>query len=113
AVTLDAFTELAARANQLRTVGVDVGHQSVWSLSIDDLRIYSDLFRNPLRFLHFVEQRMLAARSELVDLNDELDHLGLYIENNNYSQYARELRGSTNAKLVFDGYRKPIDEYYG
>ncbi len=112
AVTLDAFTELAARANHLRSVGVDIGRRSVWVLSIDDLRAYSDLFRNPLRFLHFVEHRMLAAHSQLVDLFDEMDHLGLYWENNNYSMHAEGFGASNNTKLVFDGYRKRIDNYY-
>ena len=81
-------------------------------LLIDDLRVNSDLFRNPLRFLHFVEQRMVAAHSQLVDLFDEMDHLGLYLENNNYSMYAKELGVSINDKLVFVGYRKKINDYY-
>lgn len=112
AVTLDAFTEHAARAQHLRSVGVDVGERSVWALSADDLRVYADLFDNPLVFLHFVEQRMHAAQSELVDLNDEMDHLGLYVEQNNYGLYAAEIVGSKSAKLTFNGYRTQIDEYY-
>ncbi|MBI4382772.1 MAG: preprotein translocase subunit SecA [Nitrospinae bacterium] len=113
AVTLDAFTELAARAQRLRQVGIDVGQRSVWVLSIDDLRVYADLFHNPLVFLHFVEQRMRAAHTELVDLDDEMDHLGLYITHNNYGQYATKLASSQTAdKLTFHGYRTPIDKYY-
>lgn len=112
AITLDAFTELAARAQHLRTVGIDVGQRNVWALSADDLRVYADLFDNPLVFLHFVEQRMHAAQSELVDLNDEMDHLGLYVEQNNYGLYAAEIVGSKSAKLTFNGYRTQIDDYY-
>jgi preprotein translocase subunit SecA len=112
AITLDALTEHAARAQRLRSVGVDVGQRSVWALSIDDLRVYADLFDNPLVFLHFVEQRMRAAQSELVDLNDEMEHLGLYSEQNNYGLYATELAGSKKARLSFDGYKTPVDNYY-
>jgi hypothetical protein len=112
AVTLDPFTELAARGRHLRKVGVDIGEGAVWVLSIDDLRMYADLFDNPLIFLHFVEQRMRAAQSELVDVNDELDHLGLYLRENNYSMYASKLAESKPTHLQFDGYRTPIDEYY-
>ena len=112
AVTLDAFTELAARAQHLRDIGLDVGQRPVWVLSIDDLRVYADLCGEPLRFLHFVEQRMRAARSALVDVNDEIDHLGLYLKENNYSMYAAELVGSKSAKLTLSGYRTPIDAYY-
>jgi preprotein translocase subunit SecA len=112
AVTLDPFTELAARGRHLRKVGVDIGEGAVWVLSVDDLRVYADLFDNPLVFLHFVEQRMQAAQSELVDLDDELDHLGLYLRENNYSMLASHLVQSKPTKLRFDGYRTPIEEYY-
>jgi hypothetical protein len=112
AVTLDAFTELAARAQHLRKIGIDVGERSVWVLSIDDLRVYADLITNPLVFLHFIEQRMRAAQSDIVDLDDEVDHLGLYLLHNNYAQYAAELLGSETARLHLTGYRSAIDEYY-
>ena len=112
AVTLDPFTELAARGRHLQKVGVDVGEGPVWILSIDDLRTYADLFDNPLVFLHFVEQRTCAAQSEFVDVNDEMDHLGLYLRENNYSLYASRLAQSGPARLMFSGYRMPIDEYY-
>ena len=113
AVTLDPFTELAARAKHLKKVGVDIGQRPVWTLSIDDLRVYADLFDNPLVFLHFVEQRILAAGSDFIDLNDEMDHLGLYFSVNNYSQRAAELFNKHPiTKLNFVGYRSSIDKYY-
>ena len=112
AVTLDPFTELAARAQHLEKIGVDIGKRPVWLLSVDDLRVYAELIGDPLTFLHFVEQRMTAAQSELVDLNDEMDHLGLYLKENNYAMYAAELAGGGAAKLQFDGYRTLIDDYY-
>ena len=110
AVTADTFTELAARAEHLKDVGISVGSRAVWSLSIDDLRVYADLFDNPLCFLHFVEQRMLAVKNERVDLNDEIDHFGLYLTHNNYAQLASEYAPSD--KLNFDGFRLPVDEFY-
>jgi hypothetical protein len=114
AVTLDAFTELAARAQHLRSIGVDIGSRPIWALSIDDLRVYSDVFDNPLLFLDFVEQRMRAAVSTDVDVNDELDHLGLYLTHNNYSMYAAGMLGSKAGKaaLTFHGFRETIDKYY-
>jgi SEC-C motif len=110
AVTADTFTELAARAEHLKDVGINVGSRAVWSLSIDDLRVYADLFDNPLYFLHFVEQRMLAVQNERVDLNDEIDHFGLYLTHNNYAQLASEFAPSD--RLNFDGFRSPVDEFY-
>lgn len=110
-ITLDAFTALAARAQHLAPLGIDVGQRPLWPLSLDDLRVYAELFDNPLIFLHFVEQRVRAGRSEKVDLNDEMDHFGMYVRENNYTQYAEEL--SKNAdKMQFDGYTTPVDEYF-
>jgi preprotein translocase subunit SecA len=113
AVTLDAFTELAARAQHLEGVGIAVGSRGVWPLSLDDLRVYAEIFDNPLAFLHFIEQRVRAGQSKEVDLLGELDHLGLYMEQNNYSLLATELKqGNKMNKVSFDGYRTPIDEYF-
>lgn len=112
AVTLDAFSDLAARAQHLRPVGIDVGVRPVWVVSIDDLRAYADLFTNPLVFLHFLEQRMSAAQSKLVNLNDEMDHFGLYVAQNNYAQFADELAGERVHRLNFDGYGDSVDEHF-
>lgn len=110
-ITLDAFTALAARAQHLAPLGIDVGQRPLWPLSLDDLRVYADLFDNPLIFLHFVEMRVTAGRSNKVDLDDEMEHFGMYITENNYTQYAEEL--SKNAdKMRFDGYTTPVSEYF-
>jgi preprotein translocase subunit SecA len=110
-ITLDAFTALAARAQHLAPLGIDVGQRPVWPLSLDDIRVYADLFENPLIFLHFVEMRVRAGRSDKVDLNDEMDHFGLYLTENNYTQYAEELSANAD-KMRFDGYTTPVDEYF-
>jgi preprotein translocase subunit SecA len=111
-VTVDAFTTLAARAQHLASVGITIGARPVWPLSIDDLRVYAELFDNPLVFLHFVEQRMRAGRSEHVHLYDEMDHFGLYLAQNNYAQYAANVKTDGFDRLNFDGFRTPIDEYF-
>lgn len=112
AITLDSFTELAARVQHLKHVGVDVGGKPVWALSIDDLRVYADLFKNPLQFLHYVEQRIQATQSQYVDLNDEMDHFGLYVEQNNYVMYADEFVQQGIRDLHFNGFRESLDNYY-
>lgn len=59
AITLDTFSELAARVEHLRRIGMDVGEHPAWSVSISDLMVYADIFDNPLSFLHYVEQRLM------------------------------------------------------
>ena len=112
AITLDQFTELAARVQHLRGLGLDVGDTPVWSISLDDLRTFADVFSNPLVFLHFVEKRLDAFRSTAVECNDELDHLGLYLENSHYVRYAEAQARSGTTKLVFLGYRSGIDRFF-
>lgn len=112
AVSLDPFTELAAQVQHLKKIGIDVGEFPIWSLSIDDLRVYADIFTNPLIFLHFVEKRTKAFTSELIQTEDELDHLGLYIKHNDYKQYAEELAPDRNSKLDFHGYHVNVDKYF-
>lgn len=110
AVTLDPFTEIAAQVQHLKKIGIDVGTDPVWSISIDDLRVYSDVFGNPLVFLHFVEQRMRAFHSELIRTDDELDHLGLYIKHNVYAEYVKSFKSMDS--ITWYGYRSDIDRYY-
>jgi hypothetical protein len=111
AVTLDPFTELSAQTQHLHKIGVDVGDVPVWALSLSDLRVYRDIFTGPLDFLHFVEQRINAASSEKLQLDDELDHLGLFLEHNNYVMYVNEL-SKNGARMQFNGYRSSIDAYF-
>lgn len=113
AVTLDPFTELAAQIQHLRNVGVDVGVSPVWSMAIDDLRVYADVFSNPFKFLHYVEQRKEAFSSTVLQLDDELDHLGLYLKHNHYAKYAAGMTADRDAQLQFVGYRADIDKYFG
>jgi len=112
AITLDAFTEIAAQTQHLHKIGVAVGNDPIWSLSLSDLRVYADIFQSPLEFLHFVEQRMSAATSKRLELNDELDHLGLYLEHNHYYvMYADEVSKEID-KLQYHGYKSEIDRYF-
>ncbi|PZP99213.1 MAG: hypothetical protein DI587_11200 [Variovorax paradoxus] len=111
AVTLDAFSELAAQSQHLHLVGVSAPSRPIWSLSLSDLRVYRDVFAGPLHFLHFVEQRMRASSSTVLRLDDELDHLGLYFEHNDYEKYASEM-SQQRARMQFTGYRSPLDAYF-
>ena len=111
-VTLDPFTELAAQVQHLRKVGVDVGAHPVWAISVDDIRVYADIFENPLVFLHFVEHRMRAFHSDIIRSDDELDHLGLYLRHNNYSLHAETMRRDSAARITFTGYRSDIDKFF-
>ncbi|MGJ8724604.1 MAG: YecA family protein [Roseibacillus sp.] len=112
-VTIDPFTEIAAKIEHLDSaLGVEIGPIPTWAVSLDDLRGISEIFTSPLVFLHFLEQRMKAAKSKELRLDDEFDHVGLYFAVNDYSMHASELKQSLATHLTFSGYRKPIDEFF-
>lgn len=112
AITLDAFTEIAAQSQHLDKLGLGAIAKSVWTLSIDDLRVYADMFDNPVIFLHYAEQRLRAQQSDELALLDELDHLGLYAVYNNYSQFADESSADLKGRIQFTGHRAAIDKRY-
>jgi len=112
-LTIDTFTELAAQAQNLKNLVDGISGENNWVLSLDDLLVYKDIMNNPLQFLHFVEQRNTAYGSCLMDLEDELDHLALYLKHNCYVQHAEEMIGNqANVRIVWEGARKEIDEFY-
>lgn len=108
-VTLDAFTELSAKSKQLRGLVDEKNTTAFWSLSISDLMTYTELFDNPLTFLHYVEKRTAAISSTKLGLDDEFDHYGMYLKHNDYARYADSVGGD---KHFWTGYRTPIDSYF-
>ena len=111
-VTLDPITEMAAQLQHFRKIGVDVGADPIWAMSVDDLQVYVDIFENPLLFLHYAEQRIRAFQSDVIQSDDELDHLGLYLKHNDYSTYAATVQRESKAEVQFIGYRSGVDRFF-
>lgn len=107
-VTVDNINSFAARAEKLHFLDL---RSNAICLGLDDLITYSEYFDSPLIFLHYLKQRELATVTPGLELYDELDHLGLYIEYNCYPliiQHKEEYD-----RVFFDGYREELDEYFG
>lgn len=105
-ITLDNFNEFAAKIEKLNFLNLN---KNTIAISIDDLRIYSDYFDSPLVFLHYLKQRKLATQNKSLYLNDELDHLGLYIKHN---IYADMFDSEDLNQIVTLGYRDELDAYF-
>lgn len=117
-VTVDDFNEFASKADKLEFIKMSKG---TIALSLDDLLVYTRYFNNPLVFLHYLAQRRSAASMPALYMNDELDHLGMYIDNNCYTQtlerQARDSGPDINNDLNFRiqgffGYRDKIDDWF-
>ena len=106
-VTVDNINDFAARAEKLNFLQLKC---NAISISIDDLMVYRDYFDSPLFFLHFLKQRRKATLEKKLALNDELDHLGMYIKNNVYCLQFSDI--PDDSELVFQGYREELDKYF-
>lgn len=107
-VTIDNINILAAKAEKVKFL--ELKSHSI-SIAVDDLMVYAEYFNSPLLFLHFLQQRNLATQEPKLALNDELDHLGMYIAHNCYSMQVDTI--SKNGIGFFVGYREDLDEYFG
>lgn len=79
------------------------------------LTVLPPIIEKILQFLHFIEQRHAASNTKLIVLDDELDHLGMYLTKNCYAQFADEFVAAnalTPDLLVWSGFTKEIDKYY-
>ncbi len=112
AITLEGFNEIEARADK---VGILNLNKDIIVCSLDDLKVYSDYFKNnPTQFLHYMVYRRMATHTKGINLNDELDHLGLYIEHNCYPMTANHLMNGKRKinHILFEGVREKLDLYY-
>jgi len=106
AVTLEPMTEFASQIEHLEGIGIGIGIEMsrAWVVSLDDLRLCNAIFDNPLIFMHYLHHRLRGGAYRLLMVNDELDHLGLYLGHNAYRQYAEDVVKETNASVFM-----PID----
>lgn len=106
-VTVDNFNTFANKVEKLSFIQLQ---SSPIAISVDDLRVYSDIFDTPLEFLHYLKERKKATTIPQIQLSDELDHLGLYLSRNLYTMDAEEL--PSDATFSSLDAREKIDEYY-
>lgn len=106
-VTVDNFNEFAAKAEKLNFINLS---SKTIVISYDDLLSYERYFDSPIYFLHFLKQRKIAIDIPQIAMNDELDHLGMYISHNMYSITASEFPAEHSVN--WNGFRKDLDDYF-
>ncbi|MFK4878830.1 YecA family protein [Lactococcus petauri] len=106
-VTMDNINSVATKAEKMSFLNLE--GESI-SLAIDDLMIYRDYFNSPLKFLHFLKERVLVTKEPKFQFNDEMEHLGLYKNHNCYHLLADKI--PENAVTTFNQYRIEIDNYF-
>lgn len=79
-----------------------------WCVSISDLEILCEILPNPVRFLHYVNRRCEIELSRLEITGDELDLLGMYLDQGLYLEGSRYKDFDL---LGLAGMSKDVDEY--
>lgn len=106
-VTVDNINTFAAKAEKISFLQLK---SNAISIAVDDLMVYREYFKSPLLFLHFIQQRSIATQNPKLALNDELDHLGMYIKHNCYTFQTNFNPKKSTSNFI--GYRKEIDDYF-
>ena len=120
-ITAEAFNDIEARIDKVKLISLS---KNTLVLCLDDLRVYSDYFKqHPCYFIQYLLQRKKAIGNKNVDLYDELYHLGMWIEYNYYNENVnRQVNNLIKEENIEQGlgivaicgedWMKELDEYY-
>lgn len=109
-ITREELGWVGAKIASLSVLDPSLSNAYPWHVSIDDLRIIAELFKDDeIRFMHYLELRLLASAETTLEQNDEIEHIGLY----NKINYYHELPVQGMDRLTFDAsYMRDIDHYF-
>lgn len=106
-VTVDNFNTFAAKAEKSSVISLK---EETIIISYDDLLVYAGYFDEPIWFLHYLKQRKAAMHAPQYQMQDEFDHLGLYIDRNLYALNPSQYGDVKN--IFWQGFAQPLDEYF-
>lgn len=109
-ITREELGWVGAQIAVLSVLDPNLSNSYPWHVSIDDLRIIAELFKDDdIRFMHYLELRLLASAETTLSQHDEIEHIGLYNKINYY--YELPVKGID--RLSFDpSYMRDIDHYF-
>lgn len=96
-ITLEHLSGFISKLHELKELGIvkpDVDF--AWNCSLFDLMIFSDILENEDDFIDYLEQRIPLFTNPKIRVNDEIDLLGYFLEND---------------KLVDEKLLKKVDNY--
>lgn len=109
-VTKEDLGWVGARIATLSVLDPKLNISAPWHISIDDLRVVAELFKDDsIRFVHYLEQRLAASANATLYQHDEIEHVGLY----NKKNYYHELPVKGVQHLTYDAsHMRDIDYYF-
>jgi hypothetical protein len=109
-ITREDLGWVGARIAILSMIDPGMSTSFPWHVSLDDLRIVAELFKDSeLRFVHFLEERLKASEQIALSQHDEIQHIALYDKVPHYY----DLPISRPDHMTFDAdYMRDIDLYF-
>jgi hypothetical protein len=109
-VTKEDLGWIGARIATLSVLDPNLSKSFPWHISVDDLRVIAELFKNDeIRFVHYLELRLRAAEETALFQHDEIEHVSLY----NKKNYYHELPTKDVQHLTYDpSHMRDIDYYF-
>ncbi len=109
-VTREQLGWVGAEIACLSILDPDLSKSFPWHVSIDDLRVVVELFKNnEICFIHFLEERLRASSQIKLHQHDEIEHIGLYFKINYYHDYPND---NVDSMLFDASFMKDIDYYF-
>jgi hypothetical protein len=109
-VTREQFASLATQLHSIRKLGLIAGAEWPWAVSLNDLRVITEIIIHPTIFLHYLVRRLEVNSYEAITVTDELDLFGHFLAQGLYFKEDEMVR--TNDKVVLDGFTEDLDAYY-
>ena len=111
-VTLEHLGSLATSLKNIETFDFFEDNEYPWSVYLYDLDIITDLLREPIYLIHYIEQRLVAQEQHIFSAPSELIMLGYYLQYGNF--HKRLLTDSENVGKIgmAADYMDAIEEHY-
>lgn len=108
-VTNEQLGWVGAQIAQLSVIDGSLSNSIPWHVSFDDLMAIAELFEDkPIEFIHYLETRLIAAKSHTLSQTDEIDHVALYQSMNHYYMNIDE----GVSRMTYRAYAQNIDKYF-
>jgi hypothetical protein len=109
-ITREELGWVGAKIAILSVLDPSLSKSLPWHVAIDDLRVIAHLFKeDEIRFVHYLEVRLLAAAQKVLNQADEIEHVGLYNKMNYYHDLP--VRDVDHVSFAAD-YMRDIDYYF-
>jgi hypothetical protein len=109
-VTLDLINVAATQVWQLQAAGLTGTVERAWSVSLNNLRVITDILDQPAVFLHYLLRRLDLNSIRRVRARDELDYLMHYVRQGLFFRQGNAPKD--NEEITLTGFTEELDQYY-